>query len=134
MNREIKFRGWGIHVKRWIFGDLLHTDKEDGRAIQYYDEEDGWMCDDVNEKTVGQFTGLNDKEGHPIYEGDIIKGPHDYRHVIQYFAPEARFTANLIGFECFDHCGINQKWIDECAKVVIGNIFDTPELLKGGEK
>ena len=132
--REITFRGKSISDGRWLYGDLFRTDLDGEVAIQFYDEEDGWMTAMVRPETVGQFTGLNDKEGLPIYEGDIIKGPHDYRHVIQYYAPEARFTANLIGFECFDHCGINQKWIDDCAKVVIGNIFDTPELMKGGEK
>ena len=130
--REITFRGKSLSDGRWLYGDLFRTDLDGEVAIQFYDEEDGWMTAMVRPETVGQFTGLNDKEGLPIYEGDIIKGPYGYRHVIQYYAPEARFTANLIGFECFDHCGINRKWIDDCAKVVIGNIFDTPELMKGG--
>ena len=139
MNRVIKFRGKAIKPSLgWIYGDLIQL-SEVLPVIQRYEGQmlvDGEECkrfsqDKVHPETVGQFTGLNDKEGLPIYEGDIIKGPHDYRHVIQYFAPEARFTANLIGFECFDHCGINQKWIDDCAKVVIGNIHDNPELMKG---
>lgn len=139
MNREIKFRGKDDNG-RWWFGDLRHTMVDIGkphcRIVNVDEDQDGRLqeiwSDPIQEDTIGQYIGIVDNEGHPIYEGDIIKGHHDYRHVIQYFAPEARFTADLIGFKCFDRCGINQKWIDEFGKVVVGNIFDNPEMLEGG--
>ena len=140
MNREIKFRGWGIHVKRWIFGDLL-TASEDGRAIQYYDEEDGWMCDNVNEKTIGQFTGFYDTNGQPIFEGDILKCR------IKKFGHIPYVVGYRLGL--FETRPNNQNLASSPLKyllndddegtalkswTVIGNIHDNPELLKGGEK
>lgn len=138
MNREIKFRGWGIHVKRWIFGDLL-TASEDGRAIQYYDEEDGWMCDNVNEKTIGQFTGFYDTNGQPIFEGDILKCRIKKFEHIPY----------VVGYRLglFETRPNNQNLASSPLKyllndddegtalkswTIIGNIHDNPELLEGG--
>lgn len=138
MNREIKFRGWGIHVKRWIFGDLL-TASEDGRAIQYYDEEDGWMCDNVNEKTVGQFTGFYDTNGQPIFEGDIV----DCDYIL--YDPWDDGKESLDPMRCvveYDNFGfIFKKEEDMCYFLndvknikVVGNIHDNPELMEGGGK
>ena len=138
--RTIKFRGWGIHVKRWIFGDLL-TASEDGRAIQYYDEEDGWMCDNVNEKTVGQFTGFYDTNGQPIFEGDILKCRIKKFEHIPY----------VVGYRLglFETRPNNQNLASSPLKyllndddegtalkswTIIGNIHDNPELLEGGGK
>jgi uncharacterized phage protein (TIGR01671 family) len=132
--REVKYRGWGKHEKRWIFGDLLHTDKDDGRAIQFYDEEDGWMCDNVNEKTVGQFTGMY-CEGREIYEGDIIHcaighSPNIYEitGVVEY-----RTCAFVLHYKRYNQDAY--IWLDALIGAdVIGNVYDNPEMLKGDSK
>lgn len=135
MNRVIKFRGKD-DKGRWWFGDLL-TASEDGRAIQYYDEEDGWMCDNVNEKTVGQFTGLNDKDGNPVYEGDIV----DCDYIL--YDPWDDGKESLDPMRCvveYDNFGFIFKkeedlyhFLHDVKNIkVVGNIFDNPELLKGG--
>lgn len=130
--RTIKFRGWGIHVKRWIFGDFSGSYPDDGAAIQYYDEEDGWMCDDVNEKTVGQFTGAFDCEGREIYEGDILSACYGH-------APN---IIEVTGVVEFVHCGFALRfgkdagvWLDQLIHAeIIGNIYDNPELMEAAAK
>lgn len=132
--REIKFRGWGIHVKRWIFGDLL-TASEDGRAIQYYDEEDGWMCDNVNEKTVGQFTGLYDCNGREIYEDDIV----DLDYIIYDPWDDAEKILNPMrcvvvyedfGFRFKKEEDLSYLLHDVTNIKIVGNIHDNPKLME----
>lgn len=81
MNREIKFRGKDITTKQWHYGDLLQYN--DGsvcigvRSETFTD--DGYQNPDyktvvgVDEETIGQFTGLTDKKGREIYEGDVLR-------------------------------------------------------------
>ena len=64
--REILFRAKTVKNVHWIWGDLFHagTEPSDGEfAISYWDDEDGWMNENVQPNTIGQFTGLTDKNG-----------------------------------------------------------------------
>ena len=127
--RTIKFRGKSRLDGRWLFGDLFRTDLDGGVSIQTYDEVDGWMTEDVNEKTVGQFTSLFDRNKKEIYEGDIIRINDDESGVI-----EVRFVRGVFAFlwngDLDEELPINaptHEWAE-----IIGNIHDNPELLKGG--
>jgi uncharacterized phage protein (TIGR01671 family) len=83
MKRQIKFRGKRIGDGDWVFGYLTHLTgmhktciKSDGYYIS--DEQGRQPIHLVEESTVGQFTGLLDKNGKEIYEGDIVLYETDF--------------------------------------------------------
>ena len=130
--REIKFRGRKPNGG-WIYGDLVTTETTYGiptkKEILPFDKGIFDATEEVEEETIGQFTGLHDKNGKEIYEGDIIKA-ENVSHYVRYIEDQAMFVAYIISKNpLMDYCSIFQTWIDEYNKVVIGNIHDNPELL-----
>lgn len=72
MNRPIKFRGKSIFDEGWLYGDLVHSSDMMRYAILVNDKNCYDECE-VIPSTIGQFTGLYDKNGKEIYEGDTIE-------------------------------------------------------------
>lgn len=139
MNREIKFRGKLIEDNDWYFGDLR---QKNGKSYIFPQGELTFIHSayEVDPDTVGQYTGLKDKNGVEIYEGDIIMSSattgEPIYHEVFYNEEEASFYASLNGNRNapFGVCGIRRLWIQKFNKEVVGNIHDNPELFKKGEQ
>ena len=150
--REIKFRGKSKNNNEWCYGTYIFTDDnkngpfrrkpfKESHKIVFWCSGDwnmgGWVDEEVIPETIGQYTGLKDKNGKEIYEGDII-GCHNpnIKHLIFYNEKQGRFMAALNGDIENDYinvCGLDDsRW--NASKEVIGNIHDNPELIKEEEK
>jgi uncharacterized phage protein (TIGR01671 family) len=129
--RDILFRG-KTEKGEWVYGDLLHPDNcGNGYSIEDFTKYKN-NCFDVIPETVGQYTGLTDKNGKRIFEGDIIItnkfGTPDRKYVVAYDTE----IATYIG-ESKKGCVRYFTTFSGDADVfeVIGNIHDNPELIGG---
>lgn len=133
MNRTIKFRGKNLYNNEWIFGDLIQY--ESGEMAIFSKKLSQYGCEatemfnrsKVETTTVGQFTGLFDKNGNEIYEGDIIKG-FDIIIEVWYSEDTACFMAEMKEpqNDMVDILG----GYDTARMEIIANIYDHPELIK----
>lgn len=141
--REIKFRGKCVadskYAGQWVYGGYSEPPEDCKRnegLITIYLGGSSTCKYHVIPNTIGQFTGLRDKNGKEIYEGDIIRSfDSKGEPIIHYFLydnEEAGFVAVLKGSAKgdFGYGRCYQQWITECEKEVIGNIHDNPELIK----
>lgn len=125
--REILFRGKRVDNGEWVEGDFCHPSNICKESIGYDEQlkQSGipiWEDYNIRTETVGQYTGLTDKNGKKIFEGDIIKDRFDDIGQIEY---KPKYVAFIIqGWET----GF-AFWVKKDIEV-IGNIHDNPELLK----
>lgn len=169
--REILFRGKSVADGEWLYGDLTQVrlsilNKEDTR----YGMENTMMlsmcemCDtslsgfseqQVIPETVGQYTGIEDKNGVKIFEGDILKVKTMWNVKVEYeddagisggikkqetyWSVEYKNYSTEMGFMVFGidrrfHKPLTWSRIYNAEAEVVGNIYDNPELMKGEEE
>lgn len=141
MNREIKFRI--KHNGEWYYGTPLTVIKTTDKlcAFQGINSNGKDLCSmSLKTDTLGQFTGLCDKNGKEIYEGDIIKhficktidGKSKYITFCINWGDDNRYRAYKNGLKGYSYEISFANYVyNPKDNEVIGNIYDNPELLKG---
>lgn len=144
--RESEFRGKRLDNEKWIYGDLLRlggnlrtfifTDED---CISQFAEKAYRLQKEVDPATVGQYTGLKDKNDKKIWMGDIFKDDRGVVRSVFRVPGGFAFEDNPAAFG-YDHRSPlypyspladlqSASWLSQCCEV-IGNIHDNPELLK----
>ena len=119
--REILFRAKSMfNDKVWVYGNFVKTNYDGLQDVIY--DEDGWAYEIISE-TIGQYTGLTDKNGTKIFEGDIVRDAETSDVGKIFFDTYAAMF--VIGFET-TIADFNASYSLE----VIGNIYDNPELIR----
>ena len=122
--REIKFRGKKKNGS-WLFGDLVQ--RPPIALIFPLDAPDSQDNYIVDLKTVGQFTGLTDKNGVEIYEGDIVKVDMFTKNYCIVFGESKKWGASFQYKSDYSIYYLTENFAKDC--VVVGNIYENPELL-----
>ena len=129
--REILFRGKRTYNGKWVEGSLVVTSQCNAYIISTVeDKRDATVlvnqCSlNVDPETVGQYTGLTDKNGKRIFEGDIIVVEGE-KWCVGYDDMRARFALFHTSWE------LMRNIPNYCEREVIGNIHDNSKILKGG--
>ena len=132
--REIKFRGKDSFSNEWRYGNLLIIDEkyhivekadisEDGHHFRQEGDRPTW----IDEATIGQFTGLYDKNGKEIYEGDELK--YSFELFKEFLQGSVIFNRGSFDFLGYPLCSFQTNQFE-----IIGNIYDNKDLMKEEKK
>lgn len=116
MMRDILFKGKRVDNGEWTEGYFFKT--WDKVFLLWGMTGDCPNMEEVVPETVGQFTGLCDKNGKKIFEGDIVESPNGTQGFIEWQNAECAFLVNI---------GDDWQTMDDCHYEVIGNIYDNKE-------
>lgn len=134
MKRPILFRGKRQDSGEWIYGWLIQHENLKYYILWYDSLTFRWKKNEVIEDTIGQYTGLTDKNGIKIFEGDIVS----FKRGVGHWTGKFITTNHLV---CWDESvarfslgkepeSIKFRQHPRYEYVVIGNIHDNPELSK----
>ena len=124
--RKIKSRGKRLDNGVWVEGSLLQDDYGVCMIVEFVDHHEQWH--EVDPDTVGEYTGMKDKNTREVYEGDVLTDKFESVGVIEW--QNGCFVVNFGDVDVFQ---ISDCFDDSYQMWVIGNIHDNPEMLKGGE-
>ena len=136
--REIKFRAWDTVKRGWATGEPNHwlaIGLADGEIcyVHHSGQVETEQFYPTRPLVLMQYTGLKDKNGKEIYEGDILKAPVD-RYILSWnphYHGDGYYTLQ-VGFGLVE-MGKKMAHVDHGASEVIGNIYENGDLL-GGER
>ena len=126
--REILFRAKTKATKEWTYG---HYAKQYDVPQMY--AGNGYEC--IYEDTLCQYTGLTDKNGTKIFEGDVVRISEDYYDGLHYSGNEVYYSdgAFCVEYETPEYDVTSIGFLVKEGVEVIGNIYDNPELLSERE-
>jgi len=122
MKREIKFRAWMKDQKEMVEVEWL------GKEML---QPQGYEIESIDEAVIMQYTGLKDKNGKEIYEGDILRDSLGWVFAVEWDSDNARFLGRHTkprGDTYICYVGREPK------AEIIGSIYDNPELLQEVDK
>ncbi len=140
--REILFRGKRLDNGEWVYGYLIKHPSAVGftNDSPWYIEvppkgpNDNSHIYNVDPGTVGQYTGLTDKNGVKIFEGNIVKDSKGKVGYAQFLIQEAGYV--IVWKTCdtrMGHRNRGSRYDSDTSLEVICNIHDNPELLEGDD-
>ena len=129
MNREIKFRAWIKDKKKMVYG-------KDATSSAHFTDSFKYR---KNEVELMQYTGLKDKNGKEIFEGDILRDTDSEIYYVDFIRGCFYLRTN---YKSFPHLGW-AEWLPMCEIdrlanpvdfEIIGNIYENPDLLEVGNE
>lgn len=126
--REILFRGKRADNGEWVMGNLFIPDNPETPTQICIRTNIVRITYDIDPETVGQYTGLTDKNGKKIFEDDIV----NFKTTAYYFKNCRIKYQSCYGRYCaIDNHGYEYPMDETFEYEVIGNIYDNPNLMKG---
>ena len=118
--REIIYRGKRVDNGKWTYGFYFEhsIDGQKQSYIKYQTFDEGFVTNEVDVNTVGQYTGIKDDKDVKIFEGDIVESPNGTQGFIEWQNAECAFLVNI---------GDDWQTMDDCTYEVVGNIYDKGE-------
>ena len=135
MSREILFRGKAVGTNKWVYGYYVHQYGAHEIVLPDGHDADGFESRHVEPETICRYTGLTDKNGNKIFEGDILRvpyRPHD-DCIVEWYDGSFRLRwankdrraeyGNDYNAVCCVQAVVGRR-------TIVGNIFDNCELVK----